>query len=91
MKVSRVLVGFDESAAPAGVLASPHPRIPASPHRRFPIVGREATMSELTELAAWLESRLPAVLAEHHVPGVLNKGTGALYLHTGRADRRVRA
>jgi CubicO group peptidase (beta-lactamase class C family) len=25
-------------------------------------------MSKLTELAAWLESRLPAVLAEHHVP-----------------------
>ncbi|MGW5714616.1 serine hydrolase domain-containing protein [Amycolatopsis sp. NPDC003865] len=26
-------------------------------------------MSKLTELAAWLESRLPAVLAEHDVPG----------------------
>ena len=26
-------------------------------------------MSKLTELAAWLESRLPAVLAEHQVPG----------------------
>jgi CubicO group peptidase (beta-lactamase class C family) len=26
-------------------------------------------MSKLTELAAWLETRLPAVLAEHHVPG----------------------
>lgn len=26
-------------------------------------------MSKLTELSAWLESRLPAVLAEHQVPG----------------------
>ncbi len=26
-------------------------------------------MSKLTELAAWLETRLPAVLAEHRVPG----------------------
>ncbi|WP_284740636.1 serine hydrolase domain-containing protein [Amycolatopsis sp. RTGN1] len=26
-------------------------------------------MSKLTELSAWLESRLPALLAEHHVPG----------------------